>query len=578
MFVLGAALVALTLAASGCANAVKDKLLVAEGTGSSAAGVKLWAVSPGDDLEDGNVVIEAAAGPNSIATRNDDGTTWVNGLGRVWKNTALLSYTGAETSVLSTTDPGGSPHDLAESASVQSTVIRRGVYVRTADGCELATSATESTSVGKGSCAISSDERWVVSWPSTAGDSDTSLSIRDLRGDHTRTVKGLGTVVNAVVLSKDARVFAVVQTADGDQGVVLDATDGSEIGRTKVFPYLDVTTLGAEATGFVILSSTGGSDSTLSYVDTDAKVTEIESGYYLAPVGNGAEITYLSFGEDVTKSSVKEWSPGDDEPETLLSGQVGAGTADGRLVILREVSSAENSSGGTAKGATVEFWRPGAGHELTKVLTIPAPSNALGITEGGTGASVSKAWVKGSTAYLQVDQDSTSSFVRIDLTGDHSDAPVLNAAGLLLESLDVDGTALLTVADSASGEEAVQVVGPHDDEPTTRATFTQTGVNLIHEGTIYVTAIGGTSEAPEISVRSVRATGDKDPELLWKDSQIAGATWPEQNGATVTSITTVGSLLAAQQAATQSQQSGGGATTGAAAGTGATAGAGATAG
>src|SRR5690606_15943495 len=126
--------------------------------------------------------------------------------------------------------------------------------------------------LGSGSCSISSDERWVVSWPSGATNDtdDNSLTIRDLRHDSTEEVEGLGTVVNAVALAKDARIFAVIETAEGNQGVVLDATDGSEIGRTEVYPYLDVSTLGADATGFVILTSEGGSSSDLSFVDTDA--------------------------------------------------------------------------------------------------------------------------------------------------------------------------------------------------------------------------------------------------------------------------------------------------------------------
>ena len=581
MFLLGAGFLALALVGTGCSGSAKNKLLVADASGASAEGVKIWAASPGDDLNDDNLVTDAAVSPASIATRLEDGTTWINGLGRDWSGSALLSYAGSDAYQLLTTEPGGDPTQLAQSSSLQSTVIRRGVYARTAEGCVLASNATSTEQIGTGSCSISSDERWVVSWSAGTGTGaeaadSPGLTIRDLRHDDDVEVPDLGTVTNAVALSADARVFAVVQAEGGYQGVVLDATDGSEIGRTDVFPFLDVSTLGAESEGFVILTSTEQGNSTLSYVDTDADVTEIEAGYYLVPVSNDHEITYLSFGETgISESAVRSWSPGDDEPETLLTGQVGAGTADGRLVIIREVSAEENAAGGApapengapvdeddedsdpATGPTVEFWRPGSAERLTRVLTIPAPEDTVPVDDGGTGATVSKVWVKGHTAYLQLDHASVSSFVRIDLTGDHSDAPIVNVEGLLLESLDTDGTALLT-ATGGSGEEIV-AVGPHSEEPVTRATFARTGLNLIHEGVIYVTEVGGSTDAPTLSVQSIRVSGDDGPELLWEDRQLAGATWPEQNGATTTSITTIGSIIAAQQAAAEAQQSAAGA-------------------
>ena len=584
MFLLGAGFLALVLVGTGCSGAAKNKLLVADASGASAEGVKIWAAAPGDDLDDDNLVTDAAVSPASIATRLDDGTTWVNGLGRDWSDTTLLSYAGPSNFQLLSSQPGGDATQLAQSTSLQPTVIRRGVYVRTAEGCVLATDSTSTEQIGSGACSISSDERWVVSWPGTATTAQAAadpavaaLTIRDLRHDDDLEIADLGTVTNAVALAADARVFAVVQTGDGGyQGVVLDATDGSEVGRTEVFPYLDVSTLGAESTGFVILTSTEQGNSTLSYVDTDADVTEIEAGFYLVPVGNDGEVTYLSFATDgISDSAVRSWSPGDDEPETLLTGQVGAGTADGELVIIREVSAEENAAGGApapengapmdgdsedgeATGPTVEFWRPGSAHRLTRVLSIPAPADTTSFDDGGAGATVSKVWVRGDTAYLQVDHTTVSSFVRIDLTGDHSDAPIQNSEGLLLESLDADGTALLTVA-GGEGED-ILVVGPHSEEPVVRGSFARTALNLIHEGVIYVTEVSGSDDAPTLSVRSIRSTGNRDPELLWEDRQLAGATWPEQNGATTTSITTIGSIIAAQQAAAEAQQDAAGAT------------------
>ena len=552
----GGALAALVVLGAGCAGTGGGKLLLAEGTPTSPEGVKIWSAAPGDELDDDNLVVASAQRPGSISTRLEDGTTWVNGLGRSWKGSDLLAYADASATNLISTEPGGTPDELASAPNLQTTVLRRGAYVRTSDGCLLATSATDTEEVGSGSCTISSDERWVVSWTGTDGEGP-SVTIRDLRHDRDEEVDLDGRVVNAVVLASGARVLVVVEAPDGFQGVVLDATDGSEVGRTEAYPYLDVATVGAEATGFVIITTTpattdpvssgGSSDTSLAYVDADAKVETIDSGYYLVPVDTGSTITYLSYGAELADSSVREWSPGDDEPEVLLEGQVGAGTADGRLIVLREVAADGDRSAG------VELWRPDATHHLEKVATVPAPEGALGIEEGGSGASVSRAWVRGSMLYLQLDQDSASSFVRIDMTGDHSDVPVENVERLLLESLDADGTALLTRGDEQAGDEAILIVRPHDHEAEERARFTSTGLNLIHEGVIYVTSVSGSNDAPEVSVHSLRAAGELRQELLWKDRQIAGATWPEQNGATVTSITTVGSLIAQQQQAQQQQ-------------------------
>ncbi|MHB1138320.1 MAG: hypothetical protein ACYC2O_05130 [Microthrixaceae bacterium] len=544
----GGALAALVLVGAGCAGTGGGTLLVAEGTPTSADGVKIWSAAPGDELDDGRLVVASAQRPGSVSTRLEDGTTWINGLGRTWKGSDLLAYADASSTNLISTSPGGEPEQLASATDLQTTVLRRGAYVRTADGCLLATSPTETEQLGTGSCAISSDERWVVSWGSP-GEDAPALTIRDLRHDHDETVDLDGRVVNAVVL-------AAGESPDGYRGVVLDATDGSEVGRTDAFSYLDVATVGAEATGFVIITTnSAASDPTapeapttaLSYVDADARVESIDSGYYLVPVQTGETITYLSYGNELSASSVREWSPGDDEPHVLLEGQVGAGTADGRLLVLREVAASGDDPAG------VEFWRPDASHELVKVLTVPAPEGTMGIEEGGSGATVSRAWVRGAMVYLQLDQAPASSFVRIDMAGDHSDVPIENAERLLLESLDVDGTALLTRGDEAAGDEAILVVRPHDHDAEERARFTSTGLNLIHEGVIYVTSISGSSDAPEVAVHSVRATGKERRELLWSDRQIAGATWPEQNGATVTAITTVGSLIAQQQAAQQQQ-------------------------
>lgn len=226
-----------------------------------------------------------------------------------------------------------------------------------------------------------------------------------------------------------------------------------------------------------------------------------------------------------------------------------------KLLVLREV----DASGRT--GAQLEFWRMASGEEFTKVLSVTAAADSQPVQQGGSAVVVDRAWVRNNMAYMQVTSGTTSSIVRVDMIGDHSDAPMQNLSGLRLDSLDVDGTALITLKGADSNKESIQVLGPHDDEPVERASFAQTASNLIHEGEIYVTEVTGdrteaSGDAPDLAVVSFRSTGNLDQKLLWKDRQIAGATWPEQNGATATQFITVGALIKSQQEAQQAQQSG----------------------
>jgi hypothetical protein len=164
---------------------------------------------------------------------------------------------------------------------------------------------------------------------------------------------------------------------------------------------------------------------------------------------------------------------------------------------------------------------------------------------------------QGSMVYLQIDGATTSSFVRIDTVGNRSDVPLSGAANLLFESLDVDGTALLTRGtgtDDAPSDE-VLVVAPHDDEPEVRATLGRTATNLIHEGTIYLT---DTSDPTTVKVSTLRSSGkDDEPTVEYTNKQVAGATWPQWGGATSSVFITPRLLLEqvqqSQQAAAQQQ-------------------------
>jgi hypothetical protein len=298
----------------------------------------------------------------------------------------------------------------------------------------------------------------------------------------------------------------------------------------------------------VLQAATGG-ETELLYVGTDAEVTSIDRGFYLVPVINGAEVTYLRYNEDLATSSVRRWAPGDDEPEDLLTGYVGAGSPDGeRVLVSRE----------TAEGT--ELWREESSGELHEVLTLERQGDDADPTSGtSTGIGVSQMLVRGSMVYLQINGASSSSFVRVDMVGSHSDVPVSGERQLLFESLDVDGTALLTRGGGTDQNpvEDILVVGPRDHEPELRASVGRTAANLIHEGTIYLT---DTSDPSKVTVRSVRAAG-KDDELeeLYVDKQVAGATWPQWGGAT-RSLFITPRLLVEQAQQSQQQSQGGTAT------------------
>lgn len=541
--ILATVAAAATLAA-GCSDPYSGELLLADAPDPSGQtpDVAIWAVEPGEDADDSTLVAGSALSPLEISTKAKHGQVWVNSLGRVWDGSVLLAYGAESGGVVSWGQPGAEPTELARSPRVDTTVLRRGAYLETAEGCLLAADADDVEQVGDGSCAISTDERWVASWPADG----QGLTIRDLRDDSVEQVDDL-VVGNAVALGKDARVLAVVRVEGGFQAVVLDATDGSEVGRTDTYDFLDVAELDEKAKGFV-LQATDPAGSALLYIDTDAKVTTIDQGFYLVPVINGSEVTYLNYGETLTDSSLRRWSKGDDEPEELITGFIGAGSPDGEHVIV---------SRETAEGT--EFWREHRGTgELRLALTLErAEGDADPSAGGATGIGVPLMQVDGSTVHLQVDGTAGNSYVRIDMDGDKSDVPVESTPGLLLESLDADGTALLTrtSGDAESAEAATEdilVVRPNDKEADVRTTVGRTATNLLHEGVIYLTE---TSDPTTIRVVSLRATGSDD-ELreLYSGKQIAGATWPQWGGATRAVFITPRLLIEQAQQAQQAQQ------------------------
>ena len=551
--VTGAAALAALLFAAGCTSATSGDLLVADvpdQTSNEQSGIPIWGVNPGDALDDDSLLLSNALSPGEITTVLPDGQSWVNTLGRVWGGGSLLSYGDGQQSLVVAGTPGSELERIAASSNTTTRVLRRGTFVQTAEGCLLATSPDDVEEVGTGNCSISLDERWVVSWSSNERG---GLTIRDLRNGSTGSVDDL-TVASAAVLSHDNRVMVVDRTSEGSVGIVLDATDGSEIGRTDRYESLQIGLVGAASTGFVALASTA-EGSELLHIDTEAHVETIDEGYYLVPVLNGHDVTYLDYAQDLASSSLKRWTHGE-EPEVLLEGYVGAGAVDEHHVIATK----ESDDG-------IEFfYQHGGTGELEHAYTLPMDEDADSPVAGnGSGIKALRTWVRGSTVLLQINgEGTTGSFVRIDTQGGHSDAPIVNEAGLLLESIDSDGTVLLSLDDSAvdvdpatgmptaSAPRRMVVVRPHDDEPTTRAVLDRTGTNLIHDGVIYLT---DASDVDRVVVSEVRATGkDDEQRVIYENKQIAGSTWPEQGGATQSLLITPRLLIEQQQQQLEQQQ------------------------
>ena len=252
-------------ATSGCSvsgSGHGGELLLARDTSTSesaGSGVPetvatdIWAVTPGEQPSRSNRLAESVSSPLYINSVADDGTVARDLLGTQWGGQVLSAFvTGGTTGHATVGDPGADPTTIASAErQVQASVVRRGVYVATADGCRLARSADDITDVGSGLCQMSEDERWVVSWPAEGGE----LTIRDLRSGDVRRVEG--TTTGAVVLGHGTSVLAVQTDGDGSRGVVIDATTGKVTGRTDRYDDLQVMPVEPDSTGFVALASSG---------------------------------------------------------------------------------------------------------------------------------------------------------------------------------------------------------------------------------------------------------------------------------------------------------------------------------
>ena len=528
-------LAGLGLAASACAEGGHGQLLLAEDTtispdqASAATSTDIWAVDVGSQPTDDDLVAKDVTSPLYINDVQEDGSVARDLLATQWSGKVLASFAGdgGQSTFATVGTPGEDAVRIAESSSqVQSNILRRGVYVATTDGCKLARSSDDIEDIGDGLCQVSEDERWVVSWPSDGGE----LTIRDLRKDDVRTVDG--TTTGAVALGHGSTVLAVQRTDDGAQGVVIDATNGDVVGRTDVFDDLQVMPVEIGSTGFVALAATRSQAATvegtqLLWIDTDAHVRVIDRGALMLPVHTDSAVTYLHFaGSSAGSDSIRRWESGSGTRQTLLSGAVGAAAVgDGTIVATKD----------TADG--VELYRSDDHDDLVHVTTAPGDATA--------GSSVSRIVTQGDTSFVELTFGGTSSLARIDLSGDDSDVPVKGWTTLLLEGVDTDGTVLVTGSEKADAEhESIGVVTPSSNAFVERTTADGTGLNMIHEGVIYVT---DQTRDGALKIRSVRVQGDLDAKDLYDGYQLAGATWPTDNGATQSTLISRVAVIAQQQ-------------------------------
>lgn len=531
---------AVAVVAAACSGSGSTgRLLLAGDTsagsdGSTTAGTDIWAVLPGERPSDATRVAGSVAGPLSINTVNPDGTIARDSLGTLWDGATLLSFrTIANDSRVTSGSPGQRPNTLASSPNqLQSNVMRRGVFIAAGDRCVLARSSEDRETVGDGLCQVSEDERWVVSWPAEGG----QLAIRDLRTGAVR--KAPGTTVDAVALGHGSRVLAIQRSGDGQRGVVIDATTGRTVGRTAVFREMRAIPVGAASTGFSALAApvTGtpavnagdAADAVrLLWIDVDGRSRTIDRGMFMMPVHTGAEVTYVRVaGARPGGDSIRRWSPSTGERAVLLSGRVGAAAAGADAVVATR---------DTDRG--VELYRSDGRGGLRHVTTLPV--------DASRGSQVGQVITLGDTAYLDLMAGGLGALARVDLSGDHSDVPVRGWAQLAVDGVDADGTVLVSgVRTAQDRRQRVGVVTPDADGFEARMQVDSNGLNLIHDGVVYVTE---QTSGGKLRVRSVLARGQAEPRTIATGFQLAGATWPTDNGGTVSTLISRQALLQAQQ-------------------------------
>lgn len=534
-----ALLATVTLAGAACSPS-KDsgELLVAqlpsEALESGSEGVTLWSADPGDTLDDSNVVATGVSRAAGVLTQDHSGNVWYNSVGRKWDGGTLMAYLKGQDGLLTAGKPGAEPAVLASPLATEPEVLLRGVFAQTGNGCSIAASSTDVTEVGTGECIISPQERYVISF----GGTQAGATIKDIGKDTTTDVDLRA--VGADALAKDDAALIVAQVDGGFQAVVLDATDGSERGRSGVFPAMQAGVAGKKSEGFVVQVRKSDGDAALLYIDSDGGSSEIDSGELLHPLQNGHEVTYLKLSADPDAGALKRWSKGH-EAEVLLTGNVGGAAVDDHNVIASREAD-----------GVVELYRTNHGTgAMEKELEISAPDADPALAAGQAGGlAVVRTLLLNGYVHLALDIDGVGAYARLDLGGKHSEVPVEAANGLTLNALDADGTALLTRSGDDSAE--LTTVRLHDHDPDVRVQAGGFGASFMRAGKVYFTDM---SNRTNPSVRSVDAIGsDLSVTTLWESKMLVGATWPQAGGATETTFVTHRLFVEQQRQAMQQQQ------------------------
>lgn len=507
------------VAAAGCGTG--DRLLVAEAQ-VGQQGTPIWAVDGDQPTDDSTLVGRRAMRPLGIQDVTSHGTSSFNQLGWNWDGRVLLAVGTPDGSRVSAGDPGGDQTVLIRSAGdVDPAVVRRGVFLRSSGGCSLASGDEPAEEVGTGRCLLSEDERWVLSWSDgSSGESEQAQQaareqaatkpgavVRDLRSGDVRRISD-SPVTSASVLGHDDRVLLAEEEGGGVRLRLVDATDGSTVARLGRYEAVNIQPPVVGADGFVLQARTGRSMQLL-HIDTDGGRTVIDEGLQLQPVTASSVVAYLKFGDEAGDDALLRWD-GDGEPELLASGRVGAAAIDPENIIAL----------GEEDGR-VRFLHEGHGGELEESVSLE--------TDTSRSVLVTRTVVHGDSVFLVVASASGTSVVEVDLHG-HGRVILSDWASLQLQSMDHDGTLLLTGRRTTAEQQDSLVIVRPGGEPDVRARVPQVGTSLLHDGTIYATAASDEG----VEVRSITAVGKRSSEVLHRDKQIAGATWPELGGATET--------------------------------------------
>jgi hypothetical protein len=530
-----AAFATLVVGSAASCTGIDDQLLVVANPGAEQQSTTIFAVTPGDDLDDDSRVLADAVGPLTVVTRGSDGELRYDELGQAWQGELLLAASvqaedPQRTQRVLANQPGGDATTIAAAAQTEVVMVARGVFVFDDEGCRLATRAEKATEVGKGRCSISDNDRWVASWPAEGGD----LEVRDLRDDEVVTTKGNFT--QAVALSNDARVLGIDTGTTTSVAKVIDATTGEVVSTGKAATFLQAVTASPDGRAFVLIAERDGIPS-IEWVDTDGTTSTIAEGSParpLLPVNVGEAVDYLALGEELDDSRLYHWAPDSKEPESVMAGELTAtGLTPGLTLVTRQVADG------------LELWSVHDGELSTRPHVVLR-------TDTSQHLQVDRVLTADGVAHVEVTGATGTSYVRVDTEGDRSAVVMRSWASLHIGAVDGDGTVVLTGSERADdAEQQLLVVGPDDDEATRRAAAETFGTSLVRDGTVYFTELG----AAETSVWQVPVSargGGEAPERLWEDALLGGAAWAQYGGMSETS--TVDPVQLAQQQQQQQQQ------------------------